>query len=78
MQDFLPPKPIILAHRGLTSKAPENTLVAGELASEMGADGWEVDIRMSADGKLFLMHDKNFIRTTNISTIFPDRKNDDV
>ena len=78
VQDFLPPKPIILAHRGLTSLAPENTLVAGELASEMGADGWEVDIRMSADGKLFLMHDKNFIRTTNIANVFPDRKNDDV
>lgn len=78
VQYFLPPKPIILAHRGLTSLAPENTLVAGELASEMGADGWEVDIRMSADGKLFLMHDKNFIRTTNIADVFPDRKDDDV
>ena len=78
VQDFLPSKPIILAHRGLTSLAPENTLVAGELASEMGADGWEVDVRMSADGKLFLMHDRNFIRKTNIADVFPDRKNDDV
>ena len=78
VQDSLPSKPIIIAHRGLTSLAPENTLVAGELASEMGADGWEVDVRMSADGKLIMMHDKNFIRTTNIADVFPDRKNDDV
>lgn len=78
VQDFLPSKPIILAHRGVTSLAPENTIVAGELASEMGADGWEVDIRMSADGILFLMHDRNFIRTTNIADIFPNRKKDDV
>lgn len=77
VQDFLPSKPIILAHRGVTSLAPENTIVAGELASEMGADGWEVDIRMSADGKLFLLHDRNFIRTTNIADIFPNRKKDD-
>ena len=78
VQDFLPPKPIIIAHRGLTSLAPENTLAAGILASEMGADGWEVDVRMSADGKLFMMHDKNFIRTTNVADVFPGRKNDDV
>ena len=78
VQDFLPSKPIILAHRGETSLAPENTIIAGELASEMGADGWEVDIRMSADDVLFLMHDKNFIRTTNIADIFPNRKKDNV
>ncbi len=78
VQDIIPPKPIILAHRGLTSLAPENTLVAGKLAAKTGADGWEVDIRMSADGKLFLMHDGNFIRTTNIANIFPTRKNDDI
>ncbi len=78
VQDFLPPKPIIIAHRGLTSLAPENTLAAGVLASEMGADGWEVDVRMSADGRLFMMHDINFIRTTNVTDVFPGRKNDDV
>lgn len=71
VQAQLPPKPIIIAHRGLTSLAPENTLFAGELAAEIGADGWEVDVRMSAD-------DKNFIRTTNIAEVFPNRKNDDV
>ena len=78
VHDFLPEKPIILAHRGLTSLAPENTLAAGKLAAKVGADGWEVDVRMSVDGELFLMHDGNFIRTTNIADIFPTRKNDDV
>ncbi len=72
----LPPKPNIMAHRGASHLAPENTIVAGEVAVEHGAVGWEVDIRISVDGELFLMHDDTLTRTTNIEDIFPDRKND--
>ena len=72
----LPPKPSIIAHRGASRLAPENTIVAGELAVEHGAVGWEVDIRISVDGELFLMHDDTLTRTTNVEDIFLNRKND--
>ena len=71
-----PPKPSIIAHRGASRLAPENTIVAGELAVEHGAIGWEVDIRISVDGELFLMHDDTLTRTTNVEDIFLNRKND--
>ena len=72
----LPPKPNIIAHRGASHLAPEDTIVAGELAVEHGAVGWEVDIRISVDGELFLLHDDTLTRTTNVEDIFPNRKND--
>ncbi|MHA1672816.1 MAG: glycerophosphodiester phosphodiesterase family protein [Promethearchaeota archaeon] len=73
----IPEKPIILAHRGAAYLAPENTIPAGILTAELGADGWEVDVRISKDGKFYMMHDDSLIRTTNVAEIFPDRKNDD-
>ncbi|MHA1104590.1 MAG: glycerophosphodiester phosphodiesterase family protein [Promethearchaeota archaeon] len=72
---YLPPKPNIIAHRGASHLAPENTIVAGELAVEHGAVGWEVDIQISVDGELFLLHDETLTRTTNVEDIFPNRKN---
>ena len=74
----LPPKPLIMAHRGAAYLAPENTLAAGELAAEWGAVGWEVDISISYDGILFLCHDDTLKRTTNVEEIFPDRLDEDV
>jgi len=72
----LPPKPNIIAHRGASHLAPENTIVAGEVALDHGAVGWEVDIRISIDGELFLLHDDILTRTTDVVDIFPNRKND--
>jgi len=72
----LPPKPNLIAHRGASHLAPENTIVAGETAVEHGVVGWEVDIQISIDGKLFLMHDDTLTRTTDVEDIFPNRKND--
>jgi len=46
-----------LAHRGARKVAPENTLPAFERAMEMGADGVELDVQISADGELFVFHD---------------------
>jgi len=77
VQGEIPPKPKIMAHRGASHLAPENTLIAGQLTSEMGAIGWEVDVSISYDGVLFLMHDNNLKRTTDVKDIFPDRKDDD-
>ncbi len=64
-----------IAHRGARSLAPENTLKAIRKAWEIGADGVEIDVAVSRDKKLFLLHDQNLIRTTNVSDCFPDRAN---
>ena len=42
--------PIVIAHRGASIEAPENTIPAFELALQDGADGWETDLRTSKDG----------------------------
>jgi len=77
IQGEIPPKPKMMAHRGASHLAPENTLIAGQLASEMGAIGWEVDVFISYDGVLFLMHDSNLRRTTDVEEVFSDRRDDD-
>ncbi|WP_299621444.1 glycerophosphodiester phosphodiesterase family protein [uncultured Tenacibaculum sp.] len=59
-QDFL-----ISAHRGNSSEAPENTLIANELAIDAKADFIECDVRRTRDGVLVLMHDSTLDRTTN-------------
>ena len=62
-----------IGHRGARSLAPENTLAALIKAWEIGADGAEVDVRVSADGHLVIHHDATLARTTNVSECFPDR-----
>lgn len=51
-------RPFVLGHRGARAHAPENTLLAFELALEHGADGIEVDVRMTSDGALRIAHDE--------------------
>lgn len=58
--------PLILAHRGASVDAPENTLAAFRLAIAQGADGLECDIRMSADGVPVISHDDSLKRTHNV------------
>lgn len=55
----------IYAHRGSSGEAPENTLAAFRLAAEQGADGIELDIQMSLDGQLVVIHDETLNRTTD-------------
>lgn len=64
---------LVIAHRGARSLAPENTLMAAKKAYEIGADGWELDIAMSKDGELVLLHDDTLERTSNAAQVFPDR-----
>ncbi len=54
-----PPKkpPLIIAHRGASADAPENTLAAFALAWEQGADAIETDLRLTADGVIVAHHD---------------------
>jgi glycerophosphoryl diester phosphodiesterase len=55
----------IIAHRGYSARAPENTLVAIEAAIEAGADAVEFDLHVSADGVPVLFHDEELQRTSN-------------
>lgn len=62
MRDW--PRPLILAHRGASVEAPENTLAAFELALEQGAHGVELDAKLTADGEVVVIHDPTVDRTT--------------
>ena len=55
----------ILGHRGASYTAPENTIEAYKLAIEQGADGVELDVHLSRDGELVVIHDERVDRTTN-------------
>lgn len=66
-------RPLVIAHRGARSLAPENTLAAARKAYEVRADLWELDVAVTADGELVLMHDDTLERTCNVQAVFPDR-----
>lgn len=55
----------IIAHRGASGSAPENTLAAFDLAVRQGADAIELDVRLTADGVPVVLHDATLDRTTN-------------
>ena len=55
----------VWAHRGASGYAPENTLEAFALAAEQGAYGIELDVQMTSDGKLVVIHDYTIDRTSN-------------
>jgi glycerophosphoryl diester phosphodiesterase len=59
------PRPILLAHRGDLAHAPENTLPAFEQALQKGADGIELDAKLTADGHVIVIHDPTVDRTTD-------------
>ena len=48
---------LVIAHRGASADAPENTVEAFELADRQGADGVELDVRISSSGELLVRHD---------------------
>jgi len=56
--------PLIIAHRGANSFAPENSLSAFEKALEIGCDGIEMDLRFTASGDVVVFHDRNLYRMT--------------
>ncbi len=55
----------IIAHRGASAQAPENTLAAFRMAVEQGADALELDVHLSADGAPVVIHDPTLDRTTD-------------
>ncbi len=56
---------LIVAHRGFSAIAPENTLIALRKAAEAGADACEFDVRATRDGAVVLLHDDKVDRTTD-------------
>ncbi len=53
-----------IAHRGFSSRYPENTMLAFQNAVACGCDGIELDVQLSKDGEVIIMHDENLKRTT--------------
>jgi len=59
------PHPTLFAHRGASAYAPENTLVAFELAAHQNADAIELGAKLSRDGQVVVIHDQTVDRTTD-------------
>ena len=58
-------RPLNIAHRGASGHAPANTLTAFALAADMGADGIELDVHLSRDGEVVVIHDATVDATTD-------------
>ena len=67
-------KNAVIAHRGSTYWTPEETEPAYRWARNIGADYLELDLQLTKDNKLVAFHDDDLKRTTNITEIFPKRK----
>ncbi len=67
-----PRRPLVIAHRGDTAAAPENTLAAFAAAIDAGADGIELDVHPSRDGALVVHHDHYLDRTTSGAGLVSD------
>ncbi|MDD3469141.1 MAG: glycerophosphodiester phosphodiesterase family protein [Thermoguttaceae bacterium] len=68
----IPPKPVaapIVAHRGFSAIAPENTQASAREAIAVGANGCECDVRPTSDGVLILMHDGNLKRCAELDAV---------
>src|SRR4051794_37261026 len=73
-----PGRPLIIAHRGDSSHAPENTLEAALLGRDSGADAWELDVQLTRDGVPVVVHDETLLRTTDVARRFAgDPRGDD-
>ena len=59
-------RPLIIAHRGASAEAPENTLAAFRRAIELKPDGVEFDVRLAADGVPVVIHDATLVRTAGL------------
>ncbi|KAI3345903.1 glycerophosphodiester phosphodiesterase [Clostridium botulinum] len=68
---------IIIAHRGASGYLPEHTLEAYSLAYAMGVDYIEADVNITKDGVPVVMHDTHLDTTTNVATLYPNRKRAD-
>jgi glycerophosphoryl diester phosphodiesterase len=65
-------RPLIVAHRGASAHAPENTLAAFQMAMDVGAEGVEFDVRLAKDGVPVVIHDPDLRRTGKRNEIVAD------
>lgn len=65
MPTFELDQPLCWAHRGFSAKCPENTLAAFQAALDAGAEGIELDVTLTRDGRLVVIHDETLDRTTD-------------
>lgn len=61
-----------IGHRGAKGHLPENTLASFQKAIDMGVDGIELDVHLSADGQIIVIHDETIDRTTNGQGVVKD------
>lgn len=66
-------RPVVVAHRGASGHAPENTLAGIDKARELGTRWVENDVQRTRDGVLVVVHDTTLARTTDVEQVFPDR-----
>ena len=71
-------KTLVIAHRGASQDAPENTLAAFRLGLEQGCDAFELDVQLTKDGKLMVCHDFTLKRTTGAPGRFIDMDSADI
>jgi glycerophosphoryl diester phosphodiesterase len=67
---------LVIAHRGASGYLPEHTYSGAVMAYASGADFLELDVVMTKDGHLIVMHDLTLNATTNVEEIFPEKKNE--
>ena len=72
MEDRYEMKTKVWAHRGASAYAPENTLEAFLLAAEQGADGVELDVQLTKDGEMVVVHDEEIDRVSDGSGFVKD------
>jgi glycerophosphoryl diester phosphodiesterase len=70
---FAASRPLAFAHRGGGALAPENTIAAFDNGLRLGADGLELDVRLSRDGDVVVHHDRTLDRTTALRGPIVDR-----
>jgi glycerophosphoryl diester phosphodiesterase len=75
---FSSPRPLVFAHRGGALLAPENTVAAFDNGLSLGADGIELDVRLSRDGTAVVHHDPTLDRTTQLRGPLAARSTDEL
>ncbi len=75
---FTRARPLVFAHRGGAALAPENTMAAFDNGLALGADGLELDVRLSRDRVVVVHHDRTLDRTTRLSGPLETRTADEL
>ena len=75
---FAASRPLVFAHRGGSALAPENTIAAFDNGLALGADGLELDVHLSRDGRVVVHHDRTLDRTTTLRGPIAERSAEDL